>query len=101
LLSNPKSTKETWDLWSLHLNYYGKKILSGQQDPAMLSWMEDYIGRDPAIVGFDMIDYSPTRASHGLNSTAVEDAIAWDKRGGVVDFCWRKYLQVFYAPCQV
>jgi len=87
-LTNTASTKETWDLWSLKLNYYGKKILSGQQDPAMLSWMEDYVGRDPAIVGFDMIDYSPTRASHRINSTTVEDAIAWDQRGGIVDFCW-------------
>ena len=69
----------------------GLKILSGQQksyEKDSLRILLEITGKEPAILGLDMIDYSPTRVSRGAKSTAVEDAIAWRNRGGIVAFCW-------------
>jgi mannan endo-1,4-beta-mannosidase len=87
---NKNASKETQKLLKyLQGKIYGKnKFLTGQQDPASIAWIETNVGVAPAIGGFDLIDYSPSRVEHGLNSTAIEDAIAWDKRGGMVAFCW-------------
>jgi mannan endo-1,4-beta-mannosidase len=35
-----------------------------------------------------MIDYSPSRVEYGTTSTAVEDAIAYDKNETMVHFVW-------------
>lgn len=73
------------------VNNYGSKYISGQQDPASLSWVETNIGKTPAILGLDFIEYSPSRVEHGSTSTAVEDAIAFDARGGIITFVWRMF----------
>jgi len=69
---------------------YGKLFLTGQHDSdnASIKWLEQNIGKAPAMGGYDFIDYSPSRVEHGLNSTAVEDSLAWAKRGGIVTFQW-------------
>lgn len=67
---------------------YGNKILSGQQDPAAIEWLFQNVGKYPAIGGFDMMDYSPSRVAYGTVSTAVENATAWDAQGGITTFAW-------------
>ncbi|KAI5848782.1 beta-1,4-mannanase [Morchella snyderi] len=67
---------------------YGSYYLSGQQDPASLLWVTQNVGKTPAILGSDFIEYSPSRVANGATSTAVEDAIAWDARGGINTFVW-------------
>lgn len=89
-LVNSKATAATKSLMKLLVDNYGSYILSGQQDPPSLAWVETNVGATPAVLGLDMIEYSPSRVAHGSTSLAVEDAIAWDARGGVVTFCWRE-----------
>lgn len=87
----PVDKLATWEARSLLKyiqNKYGKKILSGQQSLEWIDWLKTNVGKKPAIAGLDLIDYSPTRVSHNATSHAVEDAIAWDKSGGITTFVW-------------
>lgn len=90
VLMNPGATDGAKALMKFLVGNYGKKYISGQQDPVSLAWVETNIGKTPAIIGLDLIEYSPSRVEHGSTSTAIEDAIAFDKRGGIVTFCWRE-----------
>jgi mannan endo-1,4-beta-mannosidase len=52
-------------------------------------WVEQNVGKSPAIIGLDMIDYSPSRvAFQGNVSTTVEDAIKYDGLGTMVAMVW-------------
>jgi mannan endo-1,4-beta-mannosidase len=87
-LVNPRSTKETKSLMRFLVDHYGKNILSGQQDLTGAEWLNTNIGKKPAIVGFDFYHYSKSAVEHGLKSQQVEQAIQWDKEGGIVTFSW-------------
>ncbi|KAF1962372.1 mannan endo-1,4-beta-mannosidase-like protein [Byssothecium circinans] len=67
---------------------YGKNILSGQQDQASLDWVTQNVGKTPAILGVDLMDYTQSRIDRGAVSTDVDKAIEFAKRGGIVTFCW-------------
>lgn len=67
---------------------YGKNILSGQQDQASLDWVTANVGKTPAILGLDLMDYTESRISRGASSTDVDKAIAFNKKGGIVTFVW-------------
>ncbi|MFJ6195359.1 glycosyl hydrolase [Micromonospora sp. NPDC092111] len=68
--------------------HYGTDVLSGQQDMSGIRWLEQNVGKAPAIAGLDLMDYSPSRVERGTSSTEVENALAWDARGGIVTLCW-------------
>ncbi|KAG8798954.1 hypothetical protein FRC17_007282 [Serendipita sp. 399] len=87
-LSNRSSNTITKNLFSFIVSKYGKNILSGQQDVTSYNWVKSNIGKSPAILGLDMMDYSPSRVQYGTSSRAVEDAIAHHNNGGIVTFCW-------------
>ncbi|KAJ7235192.1 mannan endo-1,4-beta-mannosidase-like protein [Mycena rebaudengoi] len=88
LTVNPRTTPHTKNLLKYLIRNYGSRILSGQQDPASYAWVEQNVGESPAMLGLDMMDYSPSRVEHGTNSTAVEDAITFNARGGIITFVW-------------
>lgn len=67
---------------------YGKKILSGQHDQASLDWVMQNVGKTPAILGVDFMDYTESRKSRGASSTDVDKAIAFAKKGGIISFQW-------------
>lgn len=50
--------------------------------------MQQNVGKSPAIIGLDMMDYSPSRVEYGTASHAVEDAIAFDANSTIVNFAW-------------
>ncbi|WP_158674658.1 glycosyl hydrolase [Streptomyces hoynatensis] len=85
---DPDATPEARSLLSYLSGTYGNAILSGQQDMASLAWVEENIGRTPAVAGLDMMDYSPSRVERGTTSQEVENALAWDARGGITTFVW-------------
>ncbi|KAL7274819.1 hypothetical protein RUND412_002250 [Rhizina undulata] len=87
-LVNTASSTSTKSLMAFLTANYGNKYISGQQDPVYVDWVTENVGKTPAVAGLDMIEYSPSRVEHGSTSTAVEDAIAWDAKGGIVTFCW-------------
>ena len=67
---------------------YGKNILSGQQDQASLDWVTTNVGKTPAILGSDLMDYTESRTSRGASSTDVDKALAFAQRGGINTLVW-------------
>ncbi|MGN1370424.1 MAG: glycosyl hydrolase [Aristaeellaceae bacterium] len=92
-LINPNATEEAKKLFSYLCSMYGKVTLSGQVCDKGLNGPEikaiyEVTGKYPAILGLDMMDYTPSRVALGGRSTAVEQAIAFHEAGGIVTFCW-------------
>jgi hypothetical protein len=87
-LVNESASAEARSLMRYLTDTYGQHILSGQQDAASIAWVEQNIGKAPAVGGFDLMDYSPSRVERGTSSREVENMIAWDARGGMVTLCW-------------
>ena len=74
---------------------YGKKIISGQFCDGGMYGLENQAvwratgGDYPAILGLDMMEYSPSRVEKGGKSdNAVPHAIEYWEKGGIVTFCW-------------
>ncbi len=45
-------------------------------------------GRYPAVLGLDLMDYSPSRMANGSNSMAIQRASKYYRDGGIVTFSW-------------
>ncbi|GAA2459959.1 glycosyl hydrolase [Streptomyces macrosporus] len=86
--SDPQATAEARSLLRYLTDNYGRYMLSGQQDMGSVAWVEENVGRAPAIAGLDMMDYSPSRVERGTSSREVENALAWHERGGINAFVW-------------
>lgn len=102
-LVNPNASVNTQRLMTYLCDNYGKKVLSGQYSDGGMYGIENACiwkatgGTFPAILGLDMIDYSPSRQSHGSSSKTVEHALEYWDKGGIVTLCWHwnapeKYL---------
>ena len=105
-LSNKNATANTKKLFEYLTSIYGKRILSGQNADSMYASEFNAIrlatggikdGKMPAVLGLDMMDYSPSRIENGSQGKSVESAIEFYKKGGIVTFCWHwnapsKYL---------
>ncbi|MEK5238184.1 glycosyl hydrolase [Paenibacillus sp. FSL L8-0470] len=87
-LVNPAATPEAKALMGYLVDNYGKAILSGQQEYDNVSWLQANTGKKPAVVGFDLMDYSPSRVERGTTSNEIDQAIQWDGQNGIVTFAW-------------
>lgn len=87
-LVNPDASPETVELFNFLVDNYGKYILSGQQTLIDSLTLYHKYGKEPAITGFDLMDYSPTRIEHGAKPREVEDILLWHKRGGITTAAW-------------
>jgi mannan endo-1,4-beta-mannosidase len=88
-LVTPNPSTEADSLYRMLKKNYGQNILSGQYGGATeFDYILNKSGKKPAIRGFDLIDYSPSRIAFGASSTETEKAIAWAESGGWVTFCW-------------
>lgn len=102
VLVNENANDVTRRLMKFLTDVYGKYIITGQYSTnGFLSYeftaIKRETGRYPAMAGLDLIDYTPSRVEFGSSSRAVEAAIDWWERGGLVTFCWHwnaptKYL---------
>lgn len=103
-LSNPNANDDAKRLWAYLCDNYGKNIISGQYDDKG-QYSNEYsailsaTGKAPAVWGFDMMEYSPSRVRiSGSTPTVTERSIEWAKEyGGIVTYCWHwtpneKYL---------
>ncbi len=96
-LVTPSPTANTLSLFNYLEESYGNGVLSGQQigntpnneTPVEVTVIKDVTGKEPAVLGFDFIDYSPSRVKNGSTSYNVEQALDWAKSGGIVTFSWR------------
>ncbi|MBR1567857.1 MAG: beta-mannosidase [Lachnospiraceae bacterium] len=101
-LINPNATENTKRLMSYLVDNYGTNILSGQYSQDGMNGREFAVikketGKTPAVLGLDLIEYSPSRVVNGSKSMATQAAIGYWKQGGIVTFCWHwnapeKYL---------
>ena len=102
-LINPSATENARKLYAWLCDIYGKYTLSGQVcdkelNGAEIKAIHDVTGKYPAILGLDMMDYTPSRRTLGAASPiAVERAVEYHKAGGIVSFCWhwtadKKYI---------
>jgi len=93
-LINPNATENARRLYSYLKESYGKVTLSGQVCDGGLSGSEiqaiyKVTGKYPAMLGLDMMDYTPSRRALGAsNPTAIQRAIEFHEQGGIVTFCW-------------
>jgi len=93
-LINPNATEEAKKLYAYLCEVYGKYTLSGQVCDGGLTGREikaiyNVTGKYPAILGLDMMDYTPSRRALGAsNPTAVKQAVKFHEEGGIVTFCW-------------
>ena len=92
-LVNTKATAETKKLYQFLKDSYGKYVIAGQQCDGGIygtefSAIKAVTGKYPALIGLDMMDYTPSRTVLGARSTAVEKAIEFSNKGGIVTFCW-------------
>ena len=92
-LVNKNSTANTKKLYSFLKDSYGKYIITGQQCDGGINGNEfkaikNLTGDYPALLGLDMMDYTPSRTALGTSSSAVDKAIEFHKNGGIVTFCW-------------
>ncbi|TEA20895.1 Mannan endo-1,4-beta-mannosidase [Colletotrichum sidae] len=87
-LVNANANADAKALYIYLRSIYGKNILSGQQELSYANWINEQVGKTPALVSVDLMDYSPSRVERGTNGTAVEEAIAHHARGGIVSVLW-------------
>ncbi|MBR3098387.1 MAG: beta-mannosidase [Clostridia bacterium] len=94
VLSVPDPSPEARNLFRWLCECYGKKIITGQFCDGGMYGLENQAvwratgGSYPAILGLDMIDYTPSRVERGGAGKAVDHALEYWDKGGIVDFCW-------------
>ena len=92
-LINENADERARALFTYLSECYGEYILSGQVCDGGINGLEfsaiyEETGKYPAILGLDMMDYTPSRVELGTKSNAVERAIEFNEMGGIVTFCW-------------
>lgn len=95
-LVNPNATENARRLMHYLTDSYGKVVLSGQYcDKGAYGTENSAIasvtgGEYPAVLGLDMIEYSPSRAAHHRPGELMttEYAIRYWEQGGIVTYCW-------------
>lgn len=95
VLVNTNASDNAKRLMTYLCDIYGTDILSGQYcNDGMYGHENATIwkttgGKYPAILGLDMMEYSPSRVARGSSTSVVEHAIEyWEEAGGIVTFCW-------------
>lgn len=92
-LCNPDADAGAKRLMSYLADSYGKTVLAGQYCDGGLyggecSAIYAETGKYPAVIGLDLMDYTPSRVQNGTKPNAVERALeAWEQ-GAIVTFCW-------------
>jgi mannan endo-1,4-beta-mannosidase len=85
---DPNANSQARALLKFIQNQFGWHYLSGQQDITSFKWVQSQIGKTPAILGNDFINYSPAAVQNGASGTDVDTAISNDKAGVINTFCW-------------
>ena len=103
VLCSPSPSQEAQAVMDWLCGVYGEKMISGQyleegQYGGELKAVASVTGGlTPALVGLDMMNYSPASVSLGSWPLAVDQALDYWRRGHIITFCWHwvapeKYL---------
>ncbi len=101
-LVNINSTAETKKLYQFLRDNYGKYVISGQTSSSGFTGNEfkaiyNETGKYPAMLGLDMMDYTPSRVALGASrAVAVDKAVEFAEKGGIVTFCWHWNMPTKY-----
>jgi mannan endo-1,4-beta-mannosidase len=89
-LSDPSAPLYTQRLYYWLRYIYGKKVISGQQGFDEINYIKNVTGQSPAIGGFDLIEYSPSRIEHGSSPWGSSESwIDWQQEGeGILTLMW-------------
>lgn len=101
-LSNENASENAKKVYAYLCEIYGEKILSGQYcDDGIygkeIQVIKKVTGKVPAVLGLDLMNYSPTNVKNGTTGKSIEHAKFYWENGGIVTFCWHwtvpeKYL---------
>ena len=101
-LTNENASQNAKKLYEYLTSIYGSKILSGQYCDTGMYGKEFQIikkttGKTPAVLGLDLMNYSPTNVKNGTVGYSIDYAIDFWEQGGISTFCWHwtvpeKYL---------
>ncbi len=93
-LVNPSASDNTVYLFRYLQTIYGSYTLCGQyasdkgvNSPEVRA-INNLTGKYPAVLGIDLMDYSPSRVEHGAETNAVEYALEWGRMGGILTLVW-------------
>ncbi|MGN0632562.1 MAG: glycosyl hydrolase [Oscillospiraceae bacterium] len=102
-LINPNASESAKRLMSFIADNYGKNVISGQVCDNGINGNEfkaikNLTGKTPAILGMDLMRYTPSRIKRGDSCKTVENAVEFSQQGGIVTLCWHwnapdKYLK--------
>ncbi len=102
-LINPNASGSAREVMSFIAENYGKNVISGQQcddgrNGKEFLAIENLTGKTHAILGMDLMRYTPARVKRGDSCKTVEYAIEFSREGGLVELCWHwnapdKYLK--------
>ncbi len=102
-LCNPAPSEEAQQLMNWLCEEYGQRMISGQyleegqrgNELNAIAKVTD--GLYPALVGLDLINYSPSSVALGARGSAVDQALKLWQAGHIITLCWHwrapeKYL---------
>ncbi len=88
-LVDPQATPEARALMRFLVADYGAKTLSGQINAPDTAYIQSATGDTPAIMGGDLIEYSPSRIAHGSDPKGeTERLIRAHQSGQIVTLLW-------------
>ena len=88
-LVDRRATAGARALHSYLIDLYGQKTLSGQHEEADAKYLRDTIGKSPAILGSDLIEYSPSRVANGSKPEGTtERLIQSARKGQIITLAW-------------
>ena len=103
VLCNPSPSAEAAALMEWMCENYGSRMISGQyldegrggQELEAIAAVTD--GLYPALIGLDLMNYSPSSVSLGTHPVTVDQAIRYWQEGYIITMCWhwrpdRKYM---------
>lgn len=87
--SDPQATPQARALLHTLAQTYGVKTLSGQYDADDTQYLQAVTGQTPAIMGGDLIDYSPSRVARGADAQHTSERLLQAaKSGQIVTLSW-------------
>jgi mannan endo-1,4-beta-mannosidase len=88
-LVDGRATARTRALHAYLIDLYGQKTLSGQHEQSEFSYIRDVTGKTPAILGGDLIEYSPSRVANGAKPEGTTERFIEAARAGhIVTMAW-------------
>jgi mannan endo-1,4-beta-mannosidase len=93
VLVNPNASDNAKRLMTYLTDIYGEYILTGQYCDLGLNGHEMYAiqletGEKPAVLGLDLMEYTPSRVLNGSVGKTAERAVEFYEAGGIVTMCW-------------